>query len=315
MKLIINEQQLHILLLEAAFKPKDLCDSFGKYSNFCTKVSNILNDRRTGGREKNMVEISRVFFTDVLKKTDFFKKIVLKPDVQEYTDRFEELKKFKDILEKHNCCRKIVSDVENDIKNLPEKGLIMNVGDDDKYSLLNRLDTHYSAKGFLITKKILESYEKIKLAGEKLDLNDISDDEIRVILKSIMKPENVQGVAQYLSNLLKSDESFKYFLFKSIEYSREVGNKVERAVFEKLRQKYGDENVFEFSGDFGFVDYFGADGVLVIDGIAHPIQISATKKYPKIFQYTEPKTDGYNGCRPIGYYKEGKEILKYEKEW
>jgi len=316
MKVIINEEQMKGLILEAMFQPKDLCNSFGQYSNFCTRVSEILKDGKTGGRSRNMVQVSKDFFTDVLKNTDFFKKLVLKPEVQEYEDRVDELKKFKEILEKHNCCRRIVSDVENDITVLPEKGLIMNIGDDEKYSLLNRLDTHYSAKGFLLTKKILETYESMKTKGEEtdLDLNKTTKEEIRAILENIMKPENVQGIAHYFSNLLKSDESFKNFMFKALEYSRESGNKVENAVFDKLRQKYGNENVFEFSQDFGFVDYFGADGVLVIDEIAHPIQISSKKKYPKIFKYVEPSSENYNGCRPIGYYKEGKEIVKYEKE-
>jgi hypothetical protein len=316
MKIILKESQLKTIILEAMFKPKDLCESFGQYSTFCTKISDKLKDGRTGGREGNMVKISKDFFTNVLKNTDFFKKIVLKPDVKEYEERLEELKKFRDILKNHNSCSRIVSDVENDIEVLPSKGLIMNIDDDEKYSLLNRLDTHYSAKGFLLTKKILDIFERTKQNSEHedLDLNKANDLEIRELLKNAMKNENVNIIASYLSNLLKTDENFKSFLFKALEYSREGGNKVENAVFNKLRRTYGDDNVFEFSQDFGFVDYFGADGVIVINGVAHPIQISTKKKYPKIFQYVEPATGNYNGCRPIGYYKEGKEIVKYEKE-
>jgi hypothetical protein len=317
MKVILSENQLKGVILEAMFKPKDLCDSFGQYSRFCTKVSDALKDGRTGGKEGNMIKISKEFFTDVLKKTDFFKKIVLKPDVTEYEERLEELKKFRDILKNHNSCARIVSDVEKDIDILPTKGLIMNIDDDEKYSLLNRLDTHYSAKGFLLTKKILDVFEKTKQNSEHedLDLNKANDLEIRELLKNSMRNENVNSIASYFSNLLNSDEQFKLFLFKALEYSRESGNAVEKTVFNKLRSIYGDNNVFEFSQDFGFVDYFGADGVIVIDEVAHPIQISTNKKYPKIFQYVEPKTKNYNGCRPIGYYKEGKEVVKYEKEF
>ena len=49
----------------------------------------------------------------------------------------------------------LLSKLEKDIEILPTKGLQMVVDEDNKYSLLNRLDTHYTAKAYLLTKIIL----------------------------------------------------------------------------------------------------------------------------------------------------------------
>ena len=62
-----------------------------------------------------------------------------------------------------------------------------------------------------------------------------------------------------------------------------------------------------FSGDYGFVDYFGVDGVVVINDIAHPIQISSsTKSNPKIFRYASEH------CKPLGYSNERGKMFRYE---
>jgi hypothetical protein len=163
----------------------------------------------------------------------------------------------------------------------------------------------------LLTKIILdeiegyENQEKI----DKIDLNDISDEKIREIIKYVIDNNNVDEVSEYLFDLLNENKEFRDYFMGSLKYSRDMGNKVEQDIFNSLRQKYGKENVIEFSGDFGFVDYFGIDGILIEGEVAHPIQISTSiKSHPKIFKYASER------CKPLGFYKNNNIVTKYSPE-
>jgi hypothetical protein len=123
-----------------------------------------------------------------------------------------------------------------------------------------------------------------------------------------MSDNSVGEIAEYLSKTLETNKEFHDYFFGSLSFSRDKGNQVENDVFEFLRGKYGAENVIEFSGDFGFVDYFGVDGVVIINGQAHPVQISTSaKSSPKIFQYTS------ESCKPLGFFKDKDKIIRYEQ--
>jgi hypothetical protein len=139
-----------------------------------------------------------------------------------------------------------------------------------------------------------------------MEWKDIDDEKLRSELRLAMSIDNVNSIAEELKNLLDTNKEFSNYFYNSLKYSREQGNKVESSVFNALRNKYGEDNVFEFSGDFGFVDYFGVDGIVVINGFAHPVQISSSVKTPEIFKYSN------SNCKPIGFYVSGKKIIRYE---
>jgi len=308
MKIIVTESQFNTIN-ENAVKRQNLCATFGYEAPFCSKIEKIIKDGRTGGRDGNLVNLSSKFFNKVVTNPEYFNTVTLRPGNEEYDSRMEDLLKFREVLKKYKSCPEILSKLEKNIEVLPTKGLQMVVDENNKYSLLNRLDTHYTAKAYLLTKIILDELENFWSENEdkKVDLNKISDEKIREIVTYVIDDKNVGGVSDYLSDLLKNNEQFRDYFFNSLEYSRTKGNQIENEFFNVLRKKYGPEKVIEFSGDFGFVDYFGVDGVLVIDGIAHPIQISTSMKgNPKIFKYAS------DFCKPLGFYKEGNVVTKYQ---
>lgn len=308
MKIILTESQFDVIN-ESVVKKQNLCATFGHETPFCHKVETILKDGRKGGKDNNMVNLSSQFFNKVVRNPEYFTTITLTTGNEEYEKRMSDLIKFRDVLKKYNSCPEILSKLENDIEILPEKGLKMVVDENNQYSLLNRLDTHYSAKSYLLTKIILDELEDFwkETDGEKVDLNKLPDDKVREIISYVIDDSNIDGVSEYLHDLLKNNKFFREYFFGTLEYSRNKGNMIEDDVFNVLRRKYGPDKVFEFSGDFGFVDYFGVDGVLVIGGVAHPIQISTSMKgNPKIFRYSS------EFCKPLGFYKEGNTVTQYQ---
>jgi len=295
MKFILTESQFKSLM---EGKRPDIYDTFGLDSSFLKRVESIL-------KEKDMINLSKYFFKRVVTNPKYFNTVNLEPGNEEYEKRMEELVKLKDILQNKKSCYKILEKVKEDIDLLPNKGLKMVVDNENKYSLLNRLDTHYTAKAYLLTKLLFDEIE-LKTMNK---LEDLSDSKIKEFLKYIMNDSYVDDVSEYLHNLLEENKTFKHYFFDSIERSRETGYKIEHEVLDVLRGKYGPDNVIEFSNDFGFVDYFGIDGILIIDNVAHPIQISSKlKPNPKIFKYSSEY------CKPIGFYKEKGKIIKYEPQ-
>ena len=310
MKIIITESQLNTLN-ESTRKKQDLCATFSNGHFFCHKIEKMLKPGGLGSK-KNLITLSKNFFDRVVKNPKYFNVVILTPENEKYQERMKVLEEFIDILKKYKSCPEIVSDLNKEIQVLPKKGLQMVVDDKNQYSLLNRLDTHYSAKSYLLTKIILdnnlESFLEEK-GEEKINLNNLSDDKIiDLITTHVFDDLYVDDVSEYLKNLLDNDEIFRNYLFGALEYSREVGNEIEQDFFNRLRNKYGENKVFEFSGDFGFVDDFGVDGVVIINDIAHPIQISSQKKAnPKVFSYSSQY------CKPLGYYKQGNNLMTYER--
>jgi hypothetical protein len=228
----------------------------------------------------------------------------LEPGNRLYDERLSELIKFKDILEQYKSCPEIVNAVKKDIEILPKKGLKMNIDENNDYSIINRLNSHYTAQAYLLTKMIIDSLENEGFDTTRL-INPSNEDVIKMI-DHVLLEDYVVEVSENLSELLRNNEHFRKDLIGTLERSRELGNSVEDEVFSKLRGTYGDENVFEFSGDFGFVDHFGVDGVVIINGVLHPIQISTSMKTPKLFKY-----DSEN-CKTRGYFKSGNKIIMYE---
>lgn len=298
MNILITESQFN-RINESVEKKPDLCPTLGRYSEFCKKIEKIIN-----GRKANLGTISSEFFDKVVRNKEYFDTVTLEPGNVEFDIRMENLIKLQSILSNYDSCSEIQNRLKNDIEVLPNKGLEMVVDEKNKYSLLNRLNTHYSAKAYLLTKIILDYLNESE--GEEIELNTISDEKIIELLKYVINDNNISSVSDSLFKLLKRDKSFHNYFMGSLEYSQKVGNKIEQDVFNILRDKYGEENVIQFSEDFGFIDYFGIDGILINDGFASPIQISSSvKTNPKIFEFTS------ESCKPIGFYKTGNKVIKY----
>jgi len=292
MKVLINESQFVSILSESESHTGELCSHYGVNTIFCKRVATFIKNNRGNARKQ-----SKDFFKDVLQNSGKFRTIDLNPQNEEYKKRVIELEKFRNLLVANNSCPNIVDMLDDELKNLPNKGLKMNVGENDEYDILNRLDTHYTALAYLLTRMILDSLDEVGL--EEQNLSTLDDKKIVELITYVLKPENVEEVATNMKRLLDNNEHFRNDLLGTIKYSKERGTKVENTIFDSLRKKYGSENVYIFTDNYGFVDNFGVDGVVVFDGMAHPVQISTTPKTPepKIFKYTS------QSCKPIGYFK------------
>lgn len=299
MKIVINEGQFESIISESKSHISQLCSHFNDKSKFCESVESVLK-----GRKKSIFNKSQEFFNKVIKDSGYFDVVTLEPGNRLYDERLSELIKFKDILEQYKSCPEIVNAVKKDIEILPKKGLKMNIDENNDYSIINRLNSHYTAQAYLLTKMIIDSLENEGFDTTRL-INPSNEDVIKMI-DHVLLENYVVEVSENLSELLRNNEHFRKDLIGTLERSRELGNSVENEVFSKLRSTYGDENVFEFSGDFGFVDHFGVDGVVIINGVLHPIQISTSMKTPKLFKY-----DSEN-CKTRGYFKSGNKIIMYE---
>jgi hypothetical protein len=299
MKIVINEGQFESIISESKSHISQLCSHFNDKSKFCESVESVLK-----GRKKSIFNKSQEFFNKVIKDSGYFDVVTLEPGNRLYDERLSELIKFKDILEQYKSCPEIVNAVKKDIEILPKKGLKMNIDENNDYSIINRLNSHYTAQAYLLTKMIIDSLENEGFDTTRL-INPSNEDVIKMI-DHVLLEDYVVEVSENLSELLRNNEHFRKDLIGTLERSRELGNSVEDEVFSKLRGTYGGENVFEFSGDFGFVDHFGVDGVVIINGVLHPIQISTSMKTPKLFKY-----DSEN-CKTRGYFKSGNKIIMYE---
>ena len=299
MKIVINEGQFESIISESKSHISQLCSHFNDKSKFCESVESVLK-----GRKKSIFNKSQEFFNKVIKDSGYFDVVTLEPGNRLYDERLSELIKFKDILEQYKSCPEIVNAVKKDIEILPKKGLKMNIDENNDYSIINRLNSHYTAQAYLLTKMIIDSLENEGFDTTRL-INPSNEDVIKMI-DHVLLENYVVEVSENLSELLRNNEHFRKDLIGTLERSRELGNSVEDEVFSKLRGTYGDENVFEFSDDFGFVDHFGVDGVVIINGVLHPIQISTSMKTPKLFKY-----DSEN-CKTRGYFKSGNKIIMYE---
>ena len=251
------------------------CDSIGEGSEFCKKLSNILKSGRGGKGAKLFKRKSYETFTK-LRDEGFGKGMevqTLEPGNPFFDARIDELKKFFGLLTKYNACSKMRNDIKNDIINVKKKQLKM-ITDDEEYSILNRLDTHYSGQAYILT-----------LLAKDLDfymIDTYDNDQIieEVELFILNKPHRIKDKI----NTLMDDE--KGNVVDTLSYSKIKGGRVELGAvkaFEKLGY-----TVYNFATDFGFVDHFGVDMLVEKDGEIHPVQVSSQRKFnPEIAKYND----------------------------
>ena len=272
-----------------------MCSEFPKDSEnrkFCKEVESSLKKTQS-----NLSKFSTKFFYDVIRKPPF-RVLKLESDNPEHIKRLSQLVEIDKLLEEYNACSKLRSDVKKEIEKLKEKGLSMVVQEDGSYSFINKLDSHYSAKAYILTK--LFSEKKLEFVKETDE-----DGNLKFNLGSLISffkaPGNDAFVAKYIAELFRNEREFDERLTQGMLKTAEEGTKIENSVKTHLRNK-GYE-VFDFSADFGYVDYLGIDGVVIINGEAKPYQISKSSKSKKIFNY------GDTDCEVLHYTVEGKRIM------
>lgn len=271
------------------------CDSIGEGSEFCKKLSNILKSGRGGKGAKLFKKKSYDTFTK-LRDEGFGKGMevqTLEPDNPLFDARIDELKQFFGLLTKYNACSKMRNDIKNDIINVKKKQLKM-ITDEGEYSILNRLDTHYSGQAYILT-----------LLAKDLDfylIDTYDNDQIieEVDLFILSKPHRIKDKI----NTLMDDE--KGNVEDTLSYSKIKGGRVELGAVNAFK-KLG-YTVYNFATDFGFVDHFGVDMLVEKDGEIHPVQVSSQRKFsPEIVKYND------SDCECWMVYKD-RNTDKYRKE-
>lgn len=295
----------------------NLCDTFPEGSEFCKKLSEILRTGTGGAGTGTLKKGAIKFFKSLIQSeyTGLGKKIELSPGVKHFDKRLKELKKFLKILKKYDVCKKMRKAVSEDIINVEKKKLKMIVDEDEQYSVLNRIDTHYSFRSYILTKAALELFGSDNgTTIDKLDNQGIVDLVLNKILKYDTKSIIDEPSLSYINDLINKtleDDLERDKLISQLEFSRSVGNEVEDSVISLLRSK--KYKVYNFSQDFGFIDHFGVDMLVKDKNTVHPTQVSTKRKInPKIYKYVD------DDCECWAIYKSNdrfrKEVILEEKE-
>jgi len=291
------------LINEIEKKPNP-CDSLGEGNKFCKGLQNILSTG-TGGKGAELLKKKSFDMFKQLRDGDYISmgdKIVLQPGNKQFEDRISDMVLLTKILKKHNSCSAIVKAVEQDMKKLATKGLTMLVDDEQKYSLFNRINTHSTNQSYIITLLALEENKKKDFKFYKIDTFD-NRQIIEEVTELLNDPSTMSRLDTLISNLINNPDTQQQIL-DAFNYSRNVGYAVEDAGYNALKS-IGYE-VYPFSDDFGFIDYFGIDMVAVDDKGAHPVQVSSKmKSNPKIFDWEAPD------CKVFALAKSGDKFLKY----
>lgn len=271
-------------------------------SKFCNRVKTLLEKKEN----KVLRETTKNIFNHVLTSEKYFPRNVMSlggiEQNEEYTKRMNELKKIIIILDKYNSCEMLKNTLYEKFYNYigDEKHNKMHVDNDysqrdvkQTYSTYNRINTNYKAQSYIFTHLLGEDW----LGDIHEDYLNMSDDEFYEKFSDFINhiDSNIDAFGNFMKKFLYSGLDELKYLKKHLDYTRHRGNENEKIVFDSLKNKYGNNNVIEFSGDFGFVDFYGIDGILILDNKIHPIQISSADK-PYFLDKKE-----FKDCEPIFY--------------
>lgn len=127
--------------------------------------------------------------------------------------------------------------------------------DQDEYSLLNKLNTNYTALSYLITR-----YRRQKNLIS-VPFQDIFDSFFGRNSTQLEKSEEsifFNFLIKFLSKKESAAEIMKE-VFNTIQTTTDIGLKTELSAFDFLEQKLSKGNVINYTGDYSFVDMFGVD--------------------------------------------------------
>jgi hypothetical protein len=174
-----------------------------------------------------------------------------------FKERSEKFKEVRDIL--NSYCSKTngeygtIAQFRNKI--MRDAVFIEKKDDKSEYSLLNKLNSNYTAVAYLLT----IHRNRNKLIGKTFDFifNDFFENsEIRA--NRGQESKFVDFMLNFLTD--KEDEvEIMREVFKTIQATTDIGLQTETDAYRFLVRKYGPENVINYSGDYSFVDLFGID--------------------------------------------------------
>ena len=288
-------------ILKESFSGLELnaCDTLTNGREFCNKLSKVLSTGRGGKNARNIKQYTINIFREIMNNDfpSFGKRITLSGDTNEFISRKEELIKFYNILDEYGVCEKMKNEVKKDIQNVEGKGLKMIVDDNENYSVLNRIDTHYTVRSYILTKMILD--EELNIDIDSLDTEGVIE-QIRQSLfftgnKTSFDSDTLNYLDRVINDLLSNEETSSVIM-NDLERTRSAGNKVESDAVQAFKDAH--YKVVDFTNDFGFVDHFGIDMVVIKNGNLRPVQVSSKQKEnPQFFKYQD------SDCNCMAVYK------------
>jgi len=145
-------------------------------------------------------------------------------------------------------------------------------------SLLNKLNTNYSALSYLLTLH----RQRNNLKGNPFWL------VYRDFFEMSEKQQNEMRESKFTTlilNFLHGDQEESDIMsqvFKTIQSTTDLGKKSEGEAYNYLIGKLGNSNVINFSGDYSFVDLFGVDFMVkgLVDELNFyiPVQVKTSSK-------------------------------------
>lgn len=292
------------LIQEATEKMPDPCNKLGEGKTFCKSLQKILSTGTGGKGAKTLQELSFKLFRK-LRNGDFVsmgEKVVLEPGNKFYEDRIKDMYDLVAILQKTNSCSAIRTAVEQDIEKVGNKKMTMRIDDQQKYSLFNRINTHSTNQSYILTKLAQELNKEKDFLFSKIDT--YSSDQIIDEMLEALNDRDILNRLDSIVDMLVQDKDSQQSMMDAFNFSRNKGYEVEDQAWNALKKSGYD--VYPFSDDFGFIDYFGIDMIAVDERGAHPVQVSSKiKHYPKIFNWTA------SDCQPFALFKSGDKFVKY----
>lgn len=149
-----------------------------------------------------------------------------------------------------NSCPKLRKYIIDKMVEFTEKYVIWN--EEQQYDLLNKLNTNYTATAFMITSELPEYY-KTNVSFENA-------------LSYFFDEKDDNGLTQFEKFMGRiEDENKKEIrnrINQTIQYTTDMGNKIEDMFQKYISEQIGSENVIMYSGDYSFMDMIGIDMII-----------------------------------------------------
>lgn len=222
-----------------------------------------------------------------------------------YKENRENMNKVYSRLVK-TCPQKVKAAFENFKSRLASQYLFVDqMAYKQKYNLINKLNTNYSALAYLLTLYRRDNKSRLyddpfNKVFDKFFIGEIRDDRMSEspFINLIIKYYSKKGDAV---SMMKK-------VFDTIKSTSRVGDETEREAFIELRKKY--KRVDDFSGDFSWVDLMGID-MMIYDDEWIPVQIKTDfKNCLGNHRFCKNICMGKDRGRWIYEYYEGKNIMK-----
>ncbi len=165
-------------------------------------------------------------------------------------------------------CDGIIKYIERNMSHFIKEHVI--IDSDGEWSYLNKLNTNYSALAYLIT----------KLRFDKDNMLDTN-----TIVRKFFNYDEKTGISPFIDfidtikpNVETESNKIMKQMSETIKATTDYGNMAEEDVKNLLLDEYVGSEIYDFTGNYSFIDMMGIDVAIKKDGKWIPIQIKSNPK-------------------------------------